>query len=189
MSNYYKIEPNLSDDRVAYIDDWEFTYWPNKPQSEITQNPDGTFSVQMEENFTPLVTQLQNLFKNGNAPEDGTYIGEAVLIGKKKLADCIYGDFINSKRGLVISTRLLEIFRKFNLPEHSVYELPLVRKRKKFSDYSYLYFREKETDTDYDVRLIMDKYTPVVCVSEKIKEVICNSGIEGCEFTLINEST
>lgn len=27
--NYYRIEPDLNDDQVAYIEDWDFTYWPN----------------------------------------------------------------------------------------------------------------------------------------------------------------
>jgi len=184
-SNYYKIEPDLSDDRVAYIDDWEFTYWPNKPKSEITKNPNGTFSVQMEKDFVPLVNQLQNLFKNEKSPEEGTYLGEALLTGTKEPADCIYGDFINSNQGLIISSRLLEIFKQFKLPEYSIYELPLIRKRKKYNEYIYVYFKQKKTDSGFDVRLIMDKYTSVICVSEKLKEAICNSSIEGCQFTEI----
>ena len=110
---YYNIEPDVSDDRVAYIDDWEFTYWPNKPKSEIVKNPDGTFSVIIEKDFVPLVRQLQNLFEDGKAPENGTYLGEAVLTGKNEPEDCIYGNFINKEQGLVISHRLLEILKKY----------------------------------------------------------------------------
>lgn len=186
MSNYYKIEPDLSDDRVAYIDSWKFTYWPNKPKGEIVKNPDGTFSVIMEKNFIPLVTQLQNLFKDGKAPESGAYLGEAVLSGKNEPLDCIYGNFINRKQGLVVSNRLLKLFENYKLPEHFIYELPLIKKRKTYDEYNFILFKYDDNRTDFDVRLIMDDYTSVVCVSDKVKEDICNSGIKGCHFTLIN---
>jgi hypothetical protein len=183
---YYKIEPDLSDDRVAYIDDWEFTYWPNKPKGEIFKNPNGTFSVIMEKDFIPLVTQLQNLFKEGNAPESGTYLGEAVLTGKNEPLDCIYGNFINGKEGLVVSNRLLKLLENYKLPEHFVYELPLMKKRKTYGEYYFILFKHDNNGTDFDVRLIVDDHTSVVCVSDKIKEDICNSGIKGCQFTKIN---
>lgn len=184
--NYYKIEPDLSDERVAYIDDWEFTYWPNKPKGEIVKNPDGTFSVVMEKNFTPLVIQLQNLFKDGKAPESGTYLGEAVLMGKNEPADCIYGDFINRQQGLVVSNRLLKLLKNYKLPEHYIYDLPLLKKRLAYDEYSYILFEQGRNTADSDVRLIMEEHTSVVCVSEKIMEDICNSGIKGCKFTQIN---
>lgn len=188
-NNYYKIEPDLSDDRVAYIDDWEFTYWPNKPKSEIIKKPDGTFSVFMEKDFIPLVTQLQNLFEDGKAPKSGTYLGEAVHVGKNQPTDCIHGNFMNGKQGLVVSNRLLELLMKYELPEHFIYELPLIKKRKTFNDYSFILFKQKGKGIGLEVRLIMEDYTKVVCVSEKLKEDICNSGIKGCKFTLINEGT
>lgn len=184
---FFKIEPDLSDDRVAYIDDWDFTYWPNKPKSEIVKNPDGTFSVIIEKDFVPLVRQLQKLFEDGNAPPNGTYIGEAVLIGKNEPTDCISGNFINGKQGLVISNRLLELLKKYTLPEHFIYALPLIKKRKRYDNYSYIHFKQTDNETDSDIQLIMDKYTSVVCVSEKLKEDICDSGINGCQFTQINE--
>jgi len=184
--SFYKIEPDISDNRVACIEDWGFTYWPNKPKSEIIKNPDGTFSVIMEKEFVPLVDQLCNLFKDDNAPESVTYLGEALLGGKNEPMDCIYGNFINGEQGLVISNRLLEILKKFELPEHFIYELPLIKKRKTYNDFSYIYFKQMKNELDYDVRLIMDKYTLFVCVSEKLKEAICNSEIKGCKFTQMN---
>ena len=189
MTNFYKIGPDLNDDSVAYIDDWEFTYWPNKPKSEIIELPDGTFTYRIEENFIPLVTQLKNLFRDGNSPENGTYLGEAVLKGRNQPTDCIYGNFINSTQGLVVSNRLLEIFKKFTLPDYSTYDLPLIKKRKKFDDYSYVYFKQAVDNPSYDVRLIKDTIRPTICVSERLMKAICNAEIVGCEFTLINEST
>jgi hypothetical protein len=188
-NNYYKIEPNLSDDRVAYIDDWEFTYWPNKPHGEVVKNPDGTFSVIMEKDFVPLVRQLQKLFEDDNVPENGTYLGEAVLTGKNEPVDCVYGNFINKKQGLVISNRLLELLKKYKLPTHFIYELPLIKKRKRYDEYNYIYFKHSDNDFDNDIRLIIENYLPIVCVSEKLKEDIINSGIKGCQFTLINKDT
>lgn len=186
---YYKIEPDLNDDRVAYIDDWEFTYWPNKPKGDIVKNPDGTFSVIMEKDFIPLVKQLQNLFKDGKAPESGTYLGEAVLTGKNEPLDCIYGNFINGKQGLVVSNKLLNLLKNYKLPEYYIYELPLIKKRKTYNEYSFMLFKQEKNELEYDVRLILDDYTTVVCVSEKLKKDICNSGIKGCQFTLINKGT
>ncbi|MEN9440115.1 MAG: hypothetical protein RLZ33_191 [Bacteroidota bacterium] len=187
MTNYYKIEPDLSDDLVAYIDDWEFTYWPNKPKGEIIRNPNGTFSVIMEKDFIPLVTQLQNLFEDGKSPESGTYLGEAVLTGKNEPLDCIYGNFINEKQGLVVSNKLLKLLENYKLPEHFVYELPLIKKRKTYDHYYFILFKNDNNGTDLDIRLIMDDYTSVVCVSDKIKEDICTSDIKGCKFTKINK--
>lgn len=184
--NYYKIEPDLSDDRVACIDDWEFIYWPNKPKGEIIKNPNGTFSVIMEKDFIPLIDQLKNLFKHGEAPESGTYIGEAVLAGKNEPLDCIHGNFINEKQGLVVSKRLLNLLKKCKLPEHFIYELPLIKKRKTYNEFSFILFKQENNGFDYDVQLVLDDYTTVVCVSEKLKEDICNSGIKGCQFTQIN---
>lgn len=189
IDKFYKIEPDLSDDRVAYIDDWEFTYWSNKPKGDIVKNSDGTFSVVMEKNFTPLVTQLQNLFKDGKAPESGTYLGEAVLTGKNEPTDCIHGNFINEKQGLVVSNRLLRILENYKLPEHYIYDLPLIKKRKTYDEYSYILFNQRDNGIDNNVRLLMEGSTPVVCVSDKIMEDICNSGIKGCQFTQINKGT
>lgn len=189
IDKFYKIEPDLSDHQVAYIDDWEFTYWPNKPQGNIVKNPDGTFSIVLEKNFTPLVTQLQNLFKDGKAPKSGTYLGEAVLKGKNQPTDCIHGNFIDRKIGLVVSNRLMRLLENYKLPKHYIYDLPLIKKRKTYNEYSYILFKLGEKRIDSDVRLIMDDYTPVLCVSKKIMEDICNSGIKGCQFTQINKVT
>ncbi len=186
MSKYFKIEPDLNDDRVACIYDWKFTYWPNKPKGEIIKNSDGTFSVIMEKDFIPLVNQLQNLFKNSEAPESGTYIGEAVLKGKNEPLDCIHGNFINEKQGLVVSKKLLNLLMKYKLPEHFIYELPLIKKRKTYYEFSFILFKQENKGFDYDVQLILDDYTTVVCVSEKLKEDIYNAGIKGCQFTQIN---
>jgi hypothetical protein len=184
---YYKIEPDLSNDEVAYIDDWEFEYWPNKPKSEIVKNSDGTFSVIMEKDFVPLVRQLKQLFEDDNVPENGTYLGEAKLTGKNEPLDCIEGNFINSKQGLVISKRFLELLKKYHLPEHFIYELPLIKRKKIYDGYFYVFFKESIAGLDLDVRLIIEKYTPVVCVSESLKEDLINSGIKGCSYTLIKD--
>jgi len=188
MKRYYRIEPDVKEDAVAYIDDWEFKYWREKPEMKIIQNADGTFSVKTDKNFVPLVEQLQSLFKNGNVPEYGTYLGEASLTGKKKPTDCIYGDFINSNRGMVMSTRLLELIREFNIPGHNVYKLPLIQNRQKFNDYNYVYFEQNENDFEQDIVFIKDRIIPVLCVSERLKEEIYRSEIEGCEFTEISGS-
>jgi hypothetical protein len=180
--NYYEIKPDLDNDEVAYIDDWKFTYWPNKPKGEIIKNLDGTFSVIMEEDFIPLVNQLRNLFKNGDAPESGTYLGEAILTGKHEPEDCVYGNFINENQGLVVSDKLLNLFRNYDLPEHFIYELPLIKKRKIYSDYSFILFKE-EHDGAKDIRVIQDDNRAAVCVSQKLKDDICNSDIKGCIFT------
>ena len=184
--NYFKIEPDLSDDHVAFIDDWRFTHWPNKPKGDVVRNPDGTFSLSMEKDFIPLVEQLLNLFKDDNAPENGSYLGEAILTGKDEPTDCIHGNFINKKLGLVISDRLLEVFKTYHLPQHFVYKLPLIKNRKRYDDYNYIYFKNSDNAVDSDIRLVMDGYTKVVCISEKLKEDICNFGIKGCTFTLMN---
>lgn len=180
--SFYTIEPNLNDDRTAYIDDWEFTYWANKPKSEVIKNNDGTFSVIMEKDFIPLVFQLQNLFKDGNTPEDGTYLGEAVLAGSLEPADCIDGDFVQSKQGLFISTKLLEIFKKFKLPNYSFYNVPLKKRKKQYDNYGYIYFENSENSTNLDIQFIKVKNSPLLCVSENLKEAICTSDIKGCKF-------
>ncbi len=183
---FYKIEPDLNDDQVAFIDDWEFSNWPNKPKSEIVKNPDGTFSVIMEKDFIPLIRKLQNLFTDGEAPENGTYLGEAVLSGKNEPLDIIYGNFINKEKGLVISDQLLEIMKKYQLPTHFIYALPLIRKKKRYNGYSYIYFKKSDSDYDHDVRLIFDKYKLFLAVSENLKEELIGSDVKGCIFTYIN---
>lgn len=189
ITKYYKIEPDLSDAEVATIDSWKFTYWPNKPKGGVVKNPDGTFSVVMEENFIPLVTQLQNLFKDGQTPASGTYIGEAVLTGNNAPADIIYGNFINAYEGLVVSKRLLNLLKKYALPEHYIYDLPLISKRKTYTDYSYILFKAQENTIDLDVLLLKKDYLSVVCVSERVMKEICSDGINGCTFKHIHTGT
>ncbi len=184
--NYYIIKPNLSDEQVVTIEDWGFEYWPNQPKTEIVKNPDGTFSVYIEKGFVPLVTQLQQLFKGNNVPESGTYIGEAEIKGKGAPLDCIYGDFINKKQGLVISNRLLELIIQFNTARYFVYDLPLIKRRKRIEGFSYVYFVQSVLDGGFDVGLIKGSYTLEICVSEEVKNVILNSGIKGCQFDLVS---
>lgn len=187
-TKYYILKVDLSEDEVACIDDWEFTYWPNQPKSEIVKNIDCTYSVIMEENFVPLVNQLQNLFKDGNAPESGTYLGEAVLSGKNKPLDYIYGDFINSRQGLVVSNRFLELIRKHKIPSLFTYELPLIKGRKTYTDYYYIYLPKVEITDEFDFQLFKIKKMPTLCVSEKLKEAILNADLKGCQFELVYES-
>ncbi|RFC54174.1 hypothetical protein [Brumimicrobium aurantiacum] len=177
----YQIEPDLSDEKVAYIDDWEFTHWP-KPESEIIKNEDGSFSVSLESNFVPLVRQLQNLFSSEEVPSEGTYLGEAVLIGSNTPKDLIEGDFINSRRGLFMSKKLLGTFRDHKLPKNLFFEVPLIKRRKRFDNYGYLFFPDSGDDCETDVQFVKEKKHSILCVSEKLKVAITKAGLEGCSF-------
>lgn len=181
--HFYEISPSL-EEQDSYVEDWEFTYWPNKPQGEVIRNADGTFSVKMEENFTPLVNQLQNLFKNGNIPENGTYLGEALLKGSKKPNALVGGDFLNAN-GLLVSNDLLNIFTQFNLPENNYYQIPLIHRKKLIESYGYINFSLDSKNDELDIKFINVKGSKKLCVSERLKDEIENSGLIGCVFILV----
>jgi hypothetical protein len=180
---FYTISPTL-EEQDAYIEDWEFKYWPNQPNGEVIQNPNGTFSIRMEENFTPLVEQLQNLFKNENMPENGTYLGEAVAKGSMKPKALIGGDFLNAS-GLFLSQDLLNIFTKFNLPFHKYYKIPLIYRKKNIESYGYINFSKDAKSEEQDIKFIKVKDYTKICVSKRLKDEIENSGIVGCVFKLV----
>lgn len=178
---YFEISPCL-DDKESYVGDWEFTYWPDKPKGDVIKNPDGTFSVVMEKNFTPLVSQLQELFKGGKMPEDGTYLGEAVLYGKKSPNDIVYeSGFINGS-GLLISSPLLNILKQFKLPKHGIYDVQLIQGKKRHDSYSYINFDKKDTQENHDIKLVGFS---TIYVAERIKNEIENAGLTGCEFKIV----
>lgn len=182
---YYSISPDLTNENVSYIDDWEFKYWPNKPEGKIIQNPDGTFSIEMENDFIPLVTQLQNLFKDDKIPENGTYLGQAVLKGKNEPLDYIYGNYIDKNQGLVISSKLFSILEKYKLSKYFIYPLPLIKRKKTFDNYFFIYFENTEV-ANFDMQLIHIENSVKICVNETLKAEIENAGIKGCIFTLVN---
>jgi hypothetical protein len=182
---YYSIFPDLTDENVSYIDDWEFTYWPNKPEGKIIQNPNGTFSIEMEKDFIPLVTQLQNLFKDSERPENGTYLGEAVLKGKNEPLDCIYGNYIDKYQGLVISKKFLAILEKFELSKYYIYPLPLIKRKKTYKDYYFIYFENIELN-NCEMQLIKIENSVKICVKDTLKLAIEEAGMKGCIFTLVN---
>lgn len=185
-NTYYKIEPDLTIDDVAYIDGWAFTYWPNKPKGGVIQNPDGTYSVWYDKDMVPLVEQLKALFADGKAPESGTYIGEAELTGKLAPGDCIGGNFINDFQGIVVSNNLLALLQTFTMGAHTLYALPLIRKKKWFHEYSFVLFREDSQVKDADITLIRETNRSVVCVAEEVKQAMFQAGMRGCTFTPVH---
>lgn len=177
---YFYIEPCL-DDTESYVDDWGFEYWPNKPKGEIIKNPNGTFSVVMAENFIPLVTQLQNLFKEGKKPDDGTYIGEAILTGRKAPNDLVWSQGFVNGDGLLISKQLFAILKRFDIPNYCTYAIPLIQNKKHHDSYLYISFNKKDGKKHHDIRF---EGSSKVLVSERLKMEIENIGLKGCEFKL-----
>jgi hypothetical protein len=122
------------------------------------------------------------LFSSEELPSEGTYLGEAVLIGPNTPKDLIEGDFINSRRGLFMSKKLLGTFRDHKLPKNLFFEVPLIKRRKRFDNYGYLFFPDSGDDCDTDVQFVKEKKRSILCVSEKLKDAITKAGLEGCSF-------
>ena len=144
--DFYLLNTPVSSKTAKQIEDWSLKNIEDQYESHITENPNGTFSVSLPENFEALADQILEKFSDYKIPPKNTYLGEGILYKSAKLTDVVSGAYFNSSpnaSGWVVNNRTSKLFSEFNIGQYETYEFPLIHKRTMYTEYVFLAFNNK----------------------------------------------
>ena len=135
-NDYVAVDTPVGKTRMSQVDNHEL---------QKSKNLESIFEKEYRKKstpkFVPLFDMISTMFGGDKFAPPQLDLGKAILYSEAKPTDIISGLEGNfGNHGWVVSTRLFELLKQFNIGRYQPYKIVIQSKKKDYPDYVYLHF-------------------------------------------------
>jgi len=130
--NYIKVEMPIGKKHA-----WQVDYHDISKSANLESIFNDHYRTEADDDFVPLMNMYNRIMRKGSFPATELDLGVVKLYAEAKLTDVVNGV---EGGGWIVSKRLFEILKNFNIGDYQEYKIAVQSKKVVSEDYVYLHF-------------------------------------------------
>lgn len=130
--NYIKVEMPIGKKHA-----WQVDYHDISKSANLESIFNDHYRTEADDDFVPLMNMYNRMMRKGTFPATELDLGVVKLYAEAKLTDVVNGV---EGGGWIVSKRLFEILKNFNIGDYQEYKIAVKSKKVVSEDYVYLHF-------------------------------------------------